>query len=377
MNINIRKIVISFSVLLLLTGTGIYIKKKMAAKKKPPIQRSKSQNGKRNILATTVQYKDHSIDIHSQGRVHSNQIVNLSSEVQGKIITTGIELREGAIFQQGQLLVQVDNSTAKLRLQSAKSDFIRSISSILADLKIDYPQSYPQWQEYFNKLDTEKPLPKLPKIKNSQEKVFIANKNIDKLFYSIKSDEEQLQKYNLYAPFTGVVKTVFAQKGSLVNPNGKIIEMISTEKFEVRLPVAEVYNTHINIGQNITLRTEDNKGSWKAKIVRKGAFINTNTQSIDIYAEIIGSSKGLIEGTYLTTNINSSSISNVMEINRKAVHNEEVYVISNDSTLSLSPINVVQKKENSVLFNGLEPGQQIVTEPLTNVLPNEKVSIRK
>ncbi len=66
-----------------------------------------------------------------------------------------------------------------------------------------------------------------------------------------------------------------------------------------------------------------------------------------------------------------------MEINRKAVHNEEVYVISNDSTLSLSPINVVQKKENSVLFNGLEPGQQIVTEPLTNVLPNEKVSIRK
>lgn len=66
-----------------------------------------------------------------------------------------------------------------------------------------------------------------------------------------------------------------------------------------------------------------------------------------------------------------------MEIPRKAVYNGEVYTFKKDSSLFLIPINVVQNKENTVLFNGLETDSPVVIEALTNVFPNEKVSIRK
>ena len=63
MNINIRKLIISFSILILLTGIGFYVKVKMAGRKKPPIQRRKDKNGKRDVLAIPVQYQDNNITV--------------------------------------------------------------------------------------------------------------------------------------------------------------------------------------------------------------------------------------------------------------------------------------------------------------------------
>lgn len=374
---NLRKTIISFILFLGLVGIGILVQKKMASLKEPRVAKNKKQNKKRNVLVDYVNYKEHHITIKTQGRVQSIQVIDLSSEVQGKIIKTGLDLKEGATFRKGQLIAQIDDQTAKLRIQSSKSDFIKTVSTILADIKIDYPQSFSQWENYFNALSIEKKLPKLPLAKSPQEKIFIANRNIDKLFYTIQSEEEQLTKYIISAPFNGTIKTVYAQEGSLVNPNSKIVELVNTDKFEIQLPLAEAYANQINIGEKITLQTEDKKKSWNAKIVRKGASINTNTQSINIYAEITENKNELIQGTYLLASIKSSSIPNVMEIPRKAVYNGEVYTFKKDSSLFLIPINVIQNKENTVLFNGLEENSPVVIEALTNVFPNEKVSIRK
>ncbi|MCP4521372.1 MAG: HlyD family efflux transporter periplasmic adaptor subunit [Cytophagales bacterium] len=371
----IRKLIISFIILLAsVFGASIMFKKLKGSKKEHKNHQKNNVSKKRSVETNTISYQDHTINVYAQGRIQAIEVVNISSEVQGKIINTGVSLQQGQTFKKGQLLVSIDNTSAKLRLQSNKSEFLKLVSNSLIDIKVDFPKSFQQWKDYFDKIDIEKKLPSLPLAKSTQEKIFIANKNIYKSFYTIQSEEEQLTKYSVYAPFSGSIKNVLAQKGSLVNPNSRIVEVINTQNFEVALPIPEVYHQYLKIGQKITLETENKEQKLVGRIVRKDAFINTNTQSINVYAKIEATNKQLIEGTYLDAIIPSKEIKEVMEVDRKIVHNNYIYTLGKDSTIQKTIIDIVQRKENSILFRGLDKGTIIITSPLTNVKPNEKVN---
>ena len=61
-------------------------------------------------------------------------------------------------------------------VQSAKSNFYNSITSIMPDLRLDYPQAFPKWQSYLNNLNIDKSLPALPEMTSEKEKYFINNR---------------------------------------------------------------------------------------------------------------------------------------------------------------------------------------------------------
>ena len=60
--------------------------------------------------------------IKGHGRVVSTSSINVSAEVQGKIMTA-ISLKKGIHFKKGQPLFALNSSDAKLALKARKSDF--------------------------------------------------------------------------------------------------------------------------------------------------------------------------------------------------------------------------------------------------------------
>jgi membrane fusion protein (multidrug efflux system) len=56
----------------------------------------------------------------------------------------------------------------------------------MPDLKIDYPESFAQWQEYLDRFELEQPIAAFPTPINKQEKYFIASRNLYNQYYSIK-----------------------------------------------------------------------------------------------------------------------------------------------------------------------------------------------
>ena len=139
----------------------------------------------------TVKNEISKIKINSSGRVLSFSNTTINSEVNGTILSNS-KIKKGYYFNKGDLLFQIKDSDTRLLLESKKSNYLNIISSILPDIKLDYPDEYNKWEKYFNSLSFNSQIGELPKINSAKEKNFIISRRIMTEFLSIKSDEERL-----------------------------------------------------------------------------------------------------------------------------------------------------------------------------------------
>jgi multidrug efflux pump subunit AcrA (membrane-fusion protein) len=261
-----------------------------------------------------------------------------------------------------------DEFTFQLRAQ--KSNFLKSIASILPDLKIDFPDSYPQWMSFFESIDINKPLPEIPKTSSSKERIFMASRNILNEYYSIKSNEVRYTKYFIHAPYDGSLKEVSMQAGSVVNPGARLGVFTRTDLFEVEVPV-RVQNINL-ISVNTKADLFDDSGfKHQGSVSRVGEVINTATNTVSVFVSVRNKREfPMFDGMYLNVVLNGKSVPNVMEMPRNAVYNgTEVYVIENGKLVK-KEINVLKLNNKTLYFNGLKPGEMLVVEAITGITGN-------
>jgi len=325
-----------------------------------------------------VAYSDVNTSITTYGRVQSSQPIDLIAEVSGRILLGSVPLKEGQDFTRGTLLYRLEDDEARLDLKSQKSNFLRDLATILADLKIDFPESYPQWNAYFESIDIDKSLPEMPQYKTDQEKTFLATKNIFSNYFSIKRAETNLSKHLIYAPFEGSFSDVMFEPGAYVNPGSKIGRIIRKGRLELIVPVDASDISWIKKGAPVDVTTEDGKTSWEGKIQRIGEIVNQTTHSIDVSIELIPNEHRIYHGLYLKAEIPGVVIPDAMKIDRSAVYSgSEVFTVVNDSILRVKQINPRRVDSRSVIFNGLEEGERLVVTPLINAHNNMIVTSQR
>ena len=338
----------------------------------PPVEKVEPQV-KKYVKTVKVAYSTVPTEIEAYGRVRAAESLDLIAEKSGRMSQGSVALKEGISFRKGDLLFAIDDTEARLNLQSQKSNFLRDLAAILPDLNIDYSDNYDAWYSYFKSIDIDKPIPKLPLHKTTQEKTFLATKNIFSGYYNIKSTEETLSKYRFYAPFGGTIAEVTLQNGSFVNPGNKIARIIRTDKLELKVDVETADVPWISEGAGAKVETEDGLRHWTGKVARISEYVNPNTQSIDVYVGLNPSDHDLYDGLFLKTMIPGKKIDDAMEINRSAVFNgNSVYVVQ-DSVLKVRQVNIHKVNSESVVFNGLKEGDDLVIEPLINAFNNMRV----
>ena len=315
--------------------------------------------------------------IQGLGRVSSSQAVSVTSEVQGALQAGEIILKKGSSFSKGQLLFRVNSSDAALLLAARKSTYLTLLANILPDLKVDYPDHFEVWKLFFDNIDIEGQLPPIPPLIDSKLKTFLAAKNVLGEYYSIRADQVRLAKYSTRAPFNGTVVDAFSDVGSIVNPGSPVINIINNGALEVECQIKPDESRLVRIGANVQLSDEKGK-VWKGKVMRKGQYLNPNTQSIPVFVELAGKAKDVYNGMYLSTSIESDSIPNVFEVPRSALlgNQSQIYVVQ-DSLLSTRDIDIVLLKEETVLIGGLTDDEMVVVEPIINPREGMKVGAIK
>jgi len=332
--------------------------------KKPPVI-------KKYVRTEPVNYNTIPTQVVAHGRVRTAESLDVIAEVSGRMFRGSVPLKEGQSFKKGTLLYRVDDTETKLNLQSQKSNFLKDLAAILPDLKVDFPDSYNTWESYFNSIDLEKKLPKLPNYKTNKEKTFLATKNIFSTYYTIKSAEANLEKYRFNAPFDGTISLVNLQSGSFVNPGSNIAKILRSDKLEIKVDVSADQIHWIDQGAVSTI-TDDNGTIWKGIVTRIGEFVNEATQSIDVHIALSSNGEKLFDGQYLEATIPGKYIENGMIIPRNAIFNgNEVFVLQ-DSLLKVREINIHKTNSETAVFSGLASGEQVVVEPLINAHNNMK-----
>ncbi|MEN8224995.1 MAG: efflux RND transporter periplasmic adaptor subunit [Bacteroidota bacterium] len=330
----------------------------------------------RKVKTMSVKYEPVSYTVTSTGRLGSQSYVDIIAEVQGEILHGNVALKKGQRFKKGDLLVRIYDEITDNNLKAAKSRFQNSIANILPDFKIDFPEDYDKIKNFFDQLKIDKPLPELPEVTSDQQRIFLASRNILNDYYTIKTNEIQLSKHSIYAPFSGTFTEVMLEVGSIANPGSRLARIINTGMLELELPVPVQDVKWINTADKVLIKSEDGSGEWNGKVVRKADYVDRKTQSVSVFVSVQNHSQNpLYEGQYLQASFDGEITGNAMEIPRRAVFNSnEVFIVS-DSTLKKAVINVLKINQQSMIFNGLEEGIHVIVEPLINVVEGTVVEI--
>jgi multidrug efflux pump subunit AcrA (membrane-fusion protein) len=366
-----RQIIIVSVGLLIIVGSFAAMSFLGGQREEPP--KEKPVEAKKYVKTEPVKYSDISTEIVTYGRVKASESVDLISEQAGRMHQGKVLLKEGQQFRKGDLLFSIDDKEAALKLRSQKSIFIKDLASIAPDIRIDFPERYDIWFAYYRSIDLDKPLKSLPGEMSEKEKTFLATKNILSSFYDIKSQEANLAKYDFYAPFNGSITEVILQSGSYVNPGNKIGHIIRSDKLEMKVDVTIDEIKWVKLGKSLRIDTQDGQQVWSGYVSRISEILNKDTQSIDVHIEIQGNNNELYDGQYLRATIPGRNVLEAMEIPRNAiVENDHVFIVQ-DSLLKMKTIDVHKINSQTVVFNGLEEGVDLVIEPLINATNDMKV----
>ena len=280
------------------------------------------------------------IKVNGSGRVNPGTIINISSEVQG-ILNSALDLKKGTSFKKGQLLFKIRDTDAKLLLAARKSAYLSALTQILPDIATDFSDQFDKWNDFFNSINVNQPLASFPSFETAREKNFIISRNILGEFLNIKSDEFKLSKFQQVAPFNGSIVDAFSDEGAIVNPGSPVIQVMRNDELEIEIPIPIKYMDKIKIGNHVDLL--ENENIVFGKVVRKGEFINPNTQSVPVYVKPNKGHK-LYYGMYVQAEISFNSTELVAKIPRKAVFGKnKIYKLNSDSTIHSTNINIKSK----------------------------------
>lgn len=365
-----RKIIATVTIILMVLF-GYFMYNWLGTFKKPPRKTPPPQLN-RFVQAKPVLYNALPGIIETSGRLKAFNEITISSEVGGRLADGKYLFKGGQAFKQGEVMARVINEEFTYQLKAKKSKFLQSFASILPDIKIDFPDAYPKWLSFFESININQGLPEIPGTESSKERIFMATRNVLNDYFSIKSDEVRLSKHTIYAPFDGTLNKVILQAGSVINPGTRLGTFTRYDLYELEVPVPLENIKLIKIGTTTNIYNESGQ-SWTGKVVRLGKVINPSTHTVSIYVSVTNNQKHpLYDGMYARVKLQGQVIENVMEMPRSAVYNgNEVYVLK-DGNLVKKQITIQKLNKETLYFNGLEPGIEVVMESITGITGNAK-----
>lgn len=333
-------------------------------------------NEEKSVIAVEVAYAEPQTlqnNIEVTGKLKAKQRYEIYAEVEGRLLPSAIKFREGNYYKKGEVLLQINKQEQYMSLLAQKSSFLTSITAILPDLKEDFSESYPAWKQYLQNLDIKKTLKALPVSKTEKEKYFIAGKGISNAYYSIKSVEERLSKYTLYAPFSGVISKSNIEAGTAVRPGQELGEMVNLSSYELEVTAPLKNVEHFKIGTKVNLYSSELKGEWMGKVIRIGNTLDANSQSVKIYIQTSG--KTLKEGMFLSAQVNSKAFEEAVQIPRKLLlDGNQIYVVK-DGKLVLQKVEVMDAFKSEAIVKGIPADTAVLLTNIKNPYAGMKVQV--
>lgn len=220
--------------------------------------------------------------VHFTGTVvpSVNGRAQISLPAQGLI--TRIYCKPGQLISKGTLLFEVSGN----EFIDMQKDFAESAAT-LSRLKIDFERQKELMDE---NIGAKKDFIIAESLYNVEKAKFNALKiKLEILGLNSKQIEEGkfYTSYSVKAPIKGFVTNINTNIGQYVEPQQTIAEIIDSESFQIKLSVFEKDISKVKEGQDVDFYLTGNKmEKYSAKINLVGKSINSDTKSIDCFAEI-------------------------------------------------------------------------------------------
>lgn len=368
-----RKIILAILGVLAIFA-ALFFGNRLVEKNKRPKPKFKKQI--KTVFVEKVVNKEIPIILSASGNLVAKNKIDLFSEVQGVLKPSKKAFKAGTNFYRGETLLSVNSDEFYASLQSQKSNLNNLITAILPDLRLDYPLQFKKWENYLKAFNMNKSIPKLPEFATDKEKYFISGRGVVTAYYNVKNLEVRLSKYQIRAPFSGILTESLVSSGTLVRVGQKLGEFIDPSVYEMEVAISSEFAGLLKVGNSVSLSNLAKTKQYIGKVVRVNGKINQVSQTIKAFIDV--KHPNLKEGMFLEANLIAKSESEALEISRKLlVDNNAVYTVKNDSILSLVNIETVYFGAEKVIIRGLKNNAKILTQTLPGAFDGMIVKINK
>ena len=206
-----------------------------------------------------------------------------------------------------------------------------------------------------------------------------------------------LSRTRITAPFDGVVRTKSADVGQYVVPGQSLGTLYDTHEVEIAVPLTDGEAALIDglwsagpdggrerIPATIRATFGGVEHTWPGYVDRAEGALNPNTRTVDVVVRVedpfLDDGTGrppLLLGTYATVDIQGRHVDRFIVLPRIALRDgEALYVVEQDTLLSIRPVILLQEVDADVLLTGeVRGGEPVVVSPMDIVTDGMTVRV--
>lgn len=287
------------------------------------------------------------------GTIEEETSAALSFPVGGTVIRTYAD--EGERVRQGQLLVELDPTSARQTFDAAQASLGQARDACERLRQLYDAKSLPEikWVEAQTRLQ-------------QAEALFgIAKKN--------------LNDCSLHAPFSGVVGTRRASAGETAIPGVPVLTLLKIGTVKVRFSVPEQEIAGLGTDSRIeaTVAALGDR-TFTAGKIEKGAVANPSAHTYDVRAALSNAGGELLPGMVCRVKVLPAGAIEEIAVPVRAVQqvgdgSRFVWIVRGDSVLRTQVTTGRLVNNRIVLNEGVQPGDRIVTDGMQKIGEGSKV----
>lgn len=371
-------------VVVLLLGFGMV---QLMAASKPAPEKTEEKPRPVSLVFSEAREELIHLAVNTQGEVRPHTEIDLTPRVIGRILSISDSFAEGAGFEPGETLIELDDADYQLALARAKAG-VAQAEVLLLQAQAVAAIKRKQWLDLHpNKTPTP--------LQVNQPQVAEAKAKYHSAEAEVANAELNLARTKIKLPFRGRVINRAAGVGQFVGANTPLGRVFATDRVEVRLPLTDAQLLELDLPMGF-VASEQKPGptvifsahvgaeqhQWHGRIVRTQAAVDQKTRLIYAVAEVndpygSGASHGtpMAVGLFVSAQVEGVQARTAVVVPREALRSaDKIYVVNQDNRLNIRTVEVLSTSENRVVIAaGIADGERVVTSTVNNAVEGMEV----
>jgi membrane fusion protein (multidrug efflux system) len=292
------------------------------------------------VTTATVRSERLSQKLEALGNARANESVDISSKTSN--IVTAVRFRDGERVRVGQVLVQLDDATARADVAAAQAAVTESESQ------------YNRSRE----------------LLNTQA---LSKSSFDQLEATLKANRARLQASQarledtvIRAPFSGRVGLRRVSVGTLISPGDVITTLDDTSVIKLDFSVPETYVSMLREGLSVRATAPAFPGrTFAGKVASIDSRVDVNTRSVIVRALLANEDGALKAGMFLNVSLSKDERETLIipeEALTPEAAKQYVFVVA-DGKAMRREVRIGGRSPGSVeVLSGLEAGERVIVE---------------
>jgi len=333
------------------------------------------------VDVTQLKKQNFQITIRTQGTVRPRTESTLIPEVSGRIIKTSKNFREGAFFEAGEELLQIEGSNYQIAVTVAEAQLAEAQLSF-AEEKALADQALKNWQRLGKTTSPTALVLHKPQLA-------LAKAGVASAKALLKQAQLNLKRTRVIAPYAGRVLEQPVDIGQYVSPGTVLAKIYAVDYAEIRLPLSNRQLEFVKIPESyrgetnsqsqsnevtLTVNLGSQQHQWLGSIVRAEGTYDVRSRRLFVVAQVDNpygqqdpKKPPLKVGQYVEAQIKGRRLDKVFVIPRSAVReNSQILLVDKQNKIQTRRIKAIwEDGQTMVISEGIEEGELLCLTPIT------------